>query len=177
MTKERQGLRVADVLRDGTGAVLVEFTFLLPAFLLLMFGMIQLGVVAYNYIMVTNAAAVGARTFAYGRWDSNIYNDTVTAINNASSFTANEIANLTTTFKVCTSVTAGVCSTWTPPCTANSACQSALETAWAVGATPPYPVSVEVSYACAGAISIMPTYLVNLTGFCPMASTMPEPVQ
>jgi hypothetical protein len=125
--------------------------------------------------MVTNAATVGARTFAYSRNDSNAYSDTVTAVDTASSFTTAQIANLTITLSVNGT-----------PCATNSGCQSALGIAWAADSAPPQPVTVTVSYACAGDISIMPTYLINLTGICPInpatslnsiTSTMLQPVQ
>jgi len=180
MTNRTQRSRVANVLRDRTGAALVEFTFVLPALLLLVFGIIQMGLVAFDYIMVAHAASVGARTFAYSRNDTNAYSDTVSAINTASSFTTSQIADLTITLSVCTAYGSGSdsCSTWqTCSSTSVPTCQSALGAAWATGETPPYPVSVNVSYNCAGAISIMPTYLINLTGFCPMTSTMLQPVQ
>ena len=175
MINKKQGPAVVNVVRDTTGAVLVEFTFLLPALLLLMFGIIQIGLVAYDYIMVAHAATVGARTFAYSRNDSNAYSDTETAINTASSFTAGQLADVTITLSV--NGTA---------CTTNTGCQNALGAAWATGSIPPEPVSVTVSYSCVGVTSIMPTYLINLTGICPVnpatalnsiTSTMQQPVQ
>jgi Flp pilus assembly protein TadG len=175
MINQRQGPRLVDVATDTAGAVLLEFTFLLPALLLLIFGIIQLGVVVYDYIMVSNAATVGARTFAYSRNDSNAYSDAVTAIDTASSFTTAQIANLTITLWVNGT-----------PCTTNSGCQNALGVAWAADTIPPQPVAVTVSYACAGDIGIMPISLINLTGICPInpttslnsiTSTMLQPVQ
>jgi Flp pilus assembly protein TadG len=175
MTNIGQRPRVVDVVRDRTGAALLEFTFVLPALLLLVFGVIQVGVVAYDYILVAHAATVGARTFAYSRNDSSAYSDTVTAIDTASSFTTTQIANLTITLSVDGTA-----------CSSNSGCQNALGAAWATGSIPPEPVSVTVSYACGTDISIMPTYLINITGICPInaatslpsiTSTMQQPVQ
>lgn len=161
MKEEVARPRASDVVRDGTGAILVEFTLLLPALLLLLMGIFQFGLVFYNYIMVTNAAAAGARTFAYGRWDSNIYTDTAAAINSASS----NLSGLTIALSV--NGTA---------CASNSACQTALQNAYTAAVIPPEPVSVTVQYACNGN-AIMPTYLINLTGVCPLTSTTRQPVQ
>ena len=63
--------RLFDVVRDHTGSALVEFAFVLPVLLLLMLGLVQFGMMFYNYILVTNAAATGAREFSISRLELN----------------------------------------------------------------------------------------------------------
>lgn len=54
--------------RDGErGQTLVEFAALLPVLCLLLFGIIQFGVVFHDYITVTDASRVGARKAAVSR--------------------------------------------------------------------------------------------------------------
>ncbi|TCD47231.1 TadE family protein [Chlorobium sp. N1] len=48
--------------RSQKGAVLVEFAFVLPVFLLLLFGMITFSVALYNKTVLTMATREGART-------------------------------------------------------------------------------------------------------------------
>jgi Flp pilus assembly protein TadG len=151
--------RLFDVVKDHTGSALVEFTIVFPVLILLILGLAQFGLIFYNYILVTNAAAVGARQLALSRTDANAYTDTVSAINTAST----GLSGLTITM----SVNGATCST-------NSACQTDLVTA--SGTVPPEPASVTVSYSCTGN-SIMPAYLINLSGICPLTSTMQQLVE
>jgi Flp pilus assembly protein TadG len=153
--------RLFDVARDHTGSALVEFAFVLPVLLLLMLGLVQFGMMFYNYILVTNAAATGAREFSISRLDSSPYTDTESAINSATT----NLSGLTITM----SVNGTGCST-------DSACQTALQNAYTAAAIPPEPVSVTVSFACTSN-AIMPAYLINLTGICPLKSTMQQPVE
>jgi len=153
--------RLFDVVRDRTGSALVEFTLVLPVLLFLILGLAQFGLIFYNYILVTNAAATGARQFSISRLDTSAYTDTVSAINNATT----NLSGLTITM----SVNGTTCST-------NSTCQTALQTAYTAATIPPEPVSVTVSYTCSSN-SIMPTYLINLVGVCPLTSTMQQPVE
>jgi len=151
--------RLSDVFRDHTGSALVEFTIVFPVLVLLILGLAQFGLIFYNYILVTNAAATGARQLALSRTDSNAYTDTLSAINTA----ANNLSGLTITM----SINGATCST-------NSTCQNDLVSA--SGTVPPEPASVTVSYACSGN-SIMPTYLISLAGVCPLTSTMQQVVE
>ena len=50
------------------GQTLVEFAALLPVLCLLLFGIIQFGVVFHDYITVTDASRVGARKAAVSRF-------------------------------------------------------------------------------------------------------------
>ena len=55
--------------RNGeSGQTLVEFAALLPVLCLLLFGIIQFGVVFHDYISVTDASRVGARKAAVSRF-------------------------------------------------------------------------------------------------------------
>ena len=53
---------------DESGQTLVEFAALLPVLCLLLFGIIQFGVVFHDYISVTDASRVGARKAAVSRF-------------------------------------------------------------------------------------------------------------
>ena len=53
---------------DERGQTLVEFAALLPVLCLLLFGIIQFGVVFHDYISVTDASRVGARKAAVSRF-------------------------------------------------------------------------------------------------------------
>lgn len=53
---------------DERGQTLVEFAALLPVLCLLLFGIIQFGVVFHDYLMVTDASRVGARKAAVSRF-------------------------------------------------------------------------------------------------------------
>lgn len=53
---------------DERGQTLVEFAALLPVLCLLLFGIIQFGVVFHDYITVTDASRVGARKAAVSRF-------------------------------------------------------------------------------------------------------------
>ena len=52
---------------DERGQTLVEFAALLPVLCLLLFGIIQFGVVFHDYLTVTDASRVGARKAAVSR--------------------------------------------------------------------------------------------------------------
>jgi len=52
---------------DERGQTLVEFAALLPVLCLLLFGIIQFGVVFHDYLTVTDASRVGARRAAVSR--------------------------------------------------------------------------------------------------------------
>jgi Flp pilus assembly protein TadG len=150
-----------EVTKDQTGSAMVEFTLVLPVLLFLILGLAQFGMIFYNYILVTNAAATGAREFSISRLDNTVYTDTVTAVTSATT----GLSGLTVSMSV--NGTA---------CTSNSACQTALQSAYTAATMPPEPVSVTVTYPCT-ANSMMPSYLINLTGICPLTSTMQQAVE
>lgn len=57
-------------LRNNRGQTLVEFALIIPIFLLLVFGMMDFGIVLNQYLVVTEAAREGARSAAVGNSDS-----------------------------------------------------------------------------------------------------------
>jgi Flp pilus assembly protein TadG len=152
-------LRLVDVAQDLTGSVLVEFTLVLPVLLFLILGMLQFGIIYYDSILVTRAAAAGARELSISRFDDTAYADTVRAINTASS----NLSGLTITLSIGTNSVACTSDT------SNPSCQQNIINAY--GAVPPQPISVTVSYACDGNAIMPPSYL-TLAGICPLQSTM-----
>jgi hypothetical protein len=123
--------------------------------------MLQFGIIFYNYVLVTRATEIGARTLSISRLDPKAFTDVQATINQATS----NIAGLTIT----TSVNGTACSS-------DSGCQAALQSAHNAFAVPPQPVSVTVSYGCSST-SIVPAYLINLTGICPLTATMQTSVE
>jgi Flp pilus assembly protein TadG len=57
--------------RNENGQTMVEFTLVLPILCLLLFGVIQMGIVFHDYITITDATRVGARVAATSRTDPN----------------------------------------------------------------------------------------------------------
>jgi Flp pilus assembly protein TadG len=156
-------LRLRDLARDCAGAVLVEFAVMLPVLLLLVLVLVlvlplaQFGLIFYDYIMATSAAATGARQLSISVHDTNAYTDTVNAIIASTSLNpALSSSNITLTVNG-------------TACTTNATCSSALQTAFNAAATPPQAASVTVSFTCT---IFMPTSLLNITGICPPTSTM-----
>lgn len=155
--------RVFEVVRDCAGAAFLEFALVLPVLLLVMFGIMQFGLIFYHYIMVTNGAAVGARQFSISRLDTTPYTDTVTAIQNATTLGS----NVTITLKVNNAA-----------CTTNSQCQTDLQNAYLAGSSPPEAVSVQVQFSASCSFEDLievPGFPIHLN-LCP-TSTMQAPVQ
>jgi Flp pilus assembly protein TadG len=151
-------LRLFDVARDDSGTALVEFTFVLPVVLFLLLGLLQFGIIFYNYVMVTRAAEMGARALSISRLDNHVYSDVESTITQATS----NLPSGSLTINLYVNGT---------QCSSNSTCQSALTTAYNALAVPPEPVSVNISFSCSST-SIVPAYLINLAGICPLTSTM-----
>jgi Flp pilus assembly protein TadG len=154
--------RLFDVAKDRTGAALVEFAVLMPMLLLVFMGLAQFGILFYNYIMVTNAATIGARQLSISYSDTTPYTDTRTLVQSS----AAQLSGLTITLAVGGTT-----------CSSDTACYSALQTANTNGQPPntPIPASVTVSYACA--ITLMPASWLNMTGVCPLTATIQQPVE
>jgi Flp pilus assembly protein TadG len=74
---------------DERGQTLVEFAALLPVLCLLLFGIIQFGVVFHDYITVTDASRVGARKAAVSRIGGDKGDAAVAAAKEAGSVTCN----------------------------------------------------------------------------------------
>lgn len=59
---------------------MTEFALVLPILAVLLFGIIQFGIVFNNYVTLTDAARAGARKGAVGRFASNPVGDVQTAV-------------------------------------------------------------------------------------------------
>ena len=67
-------------MRSERGQSLVEFALALPILVLLLFAVIQFGVVFNNYVTLTDATRAGARKAAVGRQQSNPVGVCVTGV-------------------------------------------------------------------------------------------------
>jgi Flp pilus assembly protein TadG len=65
------------------GQSLVEFALALPILVLLLFAVIQFGIVFNNYVTLTDATRAGARKAAVGRRLSSPQSSTITAVRNS----------------------------------------------------------------------------------------------
>jgi Flp pilus assembly protein TadG len=108
-TNERNASR-----KRQRGATAVEFAIVSPLLFLMLFGVIQFGWLFNNYIILTNAASVGAHVLATERGYSTPYSDAKSAI---LSTTSSLIGSPTITMTV-----GGTA------CSTDSACASALGT-------------------------------------------------
>lgn len=63
------GTRISRKIKDEQGASAVEFALVLPILLLLIFGIIEFGLLYHDYLAVTHAAREGARMAAVGKYD------------------------------------------------------------------------------------------------------------
>jgi len=68
------------IFRDCRGVTAIEFAFLAPVFLTMMFGTLKFGVAMNHYMVLTNAAAKGALTLALSRGTTTPYTSTTTAV-------------------------------------------------------------------------------------------------
>jgi Flp pilus assembly protein TadG len=66
--------------RNETGQTMVEFAIVLPVLCVLLFAIVQLGIVFNNYVTLTDAVRAGARTAAVSRNDANPTGATTTAV-------------------------------------------------------------------------------------------------
>jgi Flp pilus assembly protein TadG len=66
--------------RNEHGQTMTEFALVLPILAVLLFGVIQFGIVFNNYVTLTDAVRAGARKGAVGRFSSNPVGDVQTAI-------------------------------------------------------------------------------------------------
>jgi Flp pilus assembly protein TadG len=70
-------------LRNQQGQSMTEFALVLPILALLLFGVIQFGLVFNNYLTLTDAVRAGARKAAVGRHLSDPRGEAETAVRNA----------------------------------------------------------------------------------------------
>jgi Flp pilus assembly protein TadG len=139
------------LLRSTNGVSAIEFALVTPAFLAMGLGALKFGIAMSQYMIVTNAAAQGAMTFALSRGITTPYATTGTAITNAA-------PNLTSGSMTKTLRVNGTA------CSNDSTCQTAL----VAGAT----ASVTVSYPCD--LTVMG---VNFKANCTLSSTSAQMVQ
>jgi Flp pilus assembly protein TadG len=59
--------RLSDVVRDRAGAAVAEFAIVFPVLMFGLLGVIQYGIVFYDYMLVEDAAQVGERQFLQSR--------------------------------------------------------------------------------------------------------------
>lgn len=142
------------------GVAAIEFALIAPVMFLWLLGMVQFGLTVGNYVMLTNAASVGAMQFAISRSDTTPYTDTVSAIKTAAP--ALTPASLTITL----SVNGTACAT-------DSACSTALTAAAPSSGGSLQPAAVTVAYPCGSQL----TWYNFWTSTCQLTSTMTEGVQ
>jgi len=58
--------------KKSSGQALVEFALILPIFLLLVFGTIEMSRIGYSYVTLNNAVRSGTRVASLGGYDSSI---------------------------------------------------------------------------------------------------------
>jgi Flp pilus assembly protein TadG len=68
------------ITRDESGQTMAEFAIVLPVLCVLLFGIIQLGIVFNNYVTLTDAVRAGARTAAVSRSDGDPTGATTSAV-------------------------------------------------------------------------------------------------
>ena len=69
--------------RNENGQTMVEFTLVLPILCLVLFGVIQMGIVFHDYITITDATRAGARVAAVSKMDPNRVSKVSTAVKNS----------------------------------------------------------------------------------------------
>ena len=72
-------------LANERGQTMTEFALILPILVVLLFGIIQFGIIFNNYVTLTDAARAGARKAAVSRQSSDPVGDCVNQVRNASS--------------------------------------------------------------------------------------------
>jgi Flp pilus assembly protein TadG len=88
--------------RNERGQTMTEFALVLPILAVLLFGVIQFGIVFNNYVTLTDAVRAGARKGAVGRFSASPGTDVQTAVKNSASGLNTGQLNITVT------------SAWTP---------------------------------------------------------------
>jgi Flp pilus assembly protein TadG len=84
-------------LADERGQSLTEFALALPILALLLFAIIQFGIVFNNYVTLTDATRAGARKGAVGRRLPNPQNATIQAVRNSATDLKQNDLNVTVT--------------------------------------------------------------------------------
>jgi Flp pilus assembly protein TadG len=76
-------MRRHNQIRRENGQTMTEFALVLPVICLLLFGVIQFGILFNNYVTLTDAVRTGARKAAVSRQTGNPTGDTVAAVRSA----------------------------------------------------------------------------------------------
>jgi Flp pilus assembly protein TadG len=139
-------------LRCQNGATTVEFAIVLPLFLMIVFGVMQFGLLLNNYVMLNNAAVLGARVLAKERGYPTPYTDTQNQI-----LASMQTMSQTATIKMYVGGTL---------CSSDSACIALLGNS---STQPPPNTQAKVSLSYNFMPSIMPTTQDSAYGF-----TMPS---
>jgi Flp pilus assembly protein TadG len=146
----RSPLRLA---RDQSGSAIVEMAYVVPVFVVLTMGGMDLSLILHRYAVLTEATRAGARQLSIARVSATPYTDTISQIQGtAVSLTP---ANITSTVKI-NGVT----------CATDAACKTAM--AGARGQT----ATLSTSYPCTAVTKIVP-----LPNSCVLAVTFAERVE
>jgi Flp pilus assembly protein TadG len=76
-------MSVRNLRHDETGQTMTEFAIVLPILVVLLFGIIQFGILFNNYVTLTDAVRSGARQAAVSRNDANPTGAATTAVRNS----------------------------------------------------------------------------------------------
>lgn len=148
------------VLKDEEGSALVEGAIVLPVFVLIVMGIMEIGLVINIYMNLSMAAASGLQTFSVMRGVSGSYTRASTAAKNSAVNAAWKISpnDLTINLSV-----AGIA------CSSDAACDLAL-TNGAPPSTggPGATTAISVQYPCGNSLQIYSL----LPNFCPMSVQM-----
>jgi Flp pilus assembly protein TadG len=71
-------------IRKKNGQAMVEFVFVLPILMLVLFGIIQFGITFSHYVALTDAVRAGARTAAVSRQSATRTSDVVAKVRSSS---------------------------------------------------------------------------------------------
>ena len=162
--------RLRDLAGDSAGSALVEFTVVLPLLLAVAFSATQLGTLLNNYMIIVDAADVGATRFATTLVRNSKF--PVTDTQNQIYDWASSLCGSGSLPSCSTVLTIGFTANGTA-CTTDSGCLSQLSTP--VPGNPPkagqkgQPVIVSVSYPCS-----LWSGIANLMSFgsCALSSTL-----
>jgi Flp pilus assembly protein TadG len=150
--------RLLDVVKDRAGAAVAEFAIVTPVLVVALLGVIQFGIVFYDYMLVEDAAEVGERVFLQNRpfptTNSSCtatcptacftpYSTAVSAIQNATNLPVNQLT-------ITLSVGGNTCGSTANSSGADATCGIALCTAYSTTGSysAPNTASVTVSYPC-----------------------------
>jgi Flp pilus assembly protein TadG len=78
-------MNVPRQLREERGQTMTEFAIVLPVLVVLLFGIVQFGIIFNNYVTLTDAVRAGARAGAVARNDADPTGTAVTAVRTSAS--------------------------------------------------------------------------------------------